>query len=139
MAGSKKPFRYRDDSGVDYTVVLDESNSTAVCGGQPLFLPRTAAHPLLPSNVTKRYINAFLTSNPNIKRRFWVGNPLAVAQILANAALTAGVYPTANDAAVTAVAWTIGSYRGEKTSVAPAFNATAGDTGLTDGSGTRDA
>jgi hypothetical protein len=139
MAGSIKPFRYRDDSGVDYTVRLDESNSTATCGGVPLFLSRTSAHPLLSSGVKKRYVTATLISNPNIRRRFWVGNPLAIPQILAGAAFLAAVYPVAGDTAVAPVAWSLGAYRGEKNAISPAFNTTAGDTGLTDGTSPRDA
>jgi hypothetical protein len=139
MAGSLKPFRYRDDAGSDFTVILDESNSTATVGGVSLFLARTAAHPLLSGRVKKRYVTATLVSNPNIKRRFWVGNPLAIPQILAGAAFLAGVYPVSGDTAVTAVAWSLGAYRGEKGAIPPALNATLGDTGLTDGSVQRDA
>jgi hypothetical protein len=138
MAGSLKPFRYRDDAGADFTVILDESNSTATVGGVALFLARTSPHPYLSNRVKKRYVNAFLTSNPSIKRRFWIGNPLAIPQVLAGAAFLAGVYPVPGDTAVAPVAWTITSYRGEKSATPPSLNTTAGDTGLTDGTAPRD-
>jgi hypothetical protein len=139
MAGSLRWFKYTDDAGGLFSVNLDESNSTATVGGVSLFTNRTAVHPLLSGRVKKRYVNATLTSNPNIKRRFWVGNPLAIPQILGGGAFLASVYPIAADTASAAVAWSITSYRGEKGAIAPALNATAGDTGLTDGSAARDA
>jgi hypothetical protein len=112
MAGSLRWFRYTDDSATPYSVLLDESNSRATCGGVALCLARTAAHPREQKSLSKRYVNCSLASNPNIKRRFWVGNSLAIPQILAGAAFLAVVYPTADDASGTAVAWTINSYRG---------------------------
>jgi hypothetical protein len=139
MAGSLNWFRYQDDAGTSYSIFVDESNAKATCGGVQLCLNRTASSPLLPGGYKKRYVNAVLTSNPNIKRRFHVGNPLAIPQILAGAAFLAGVYPVAGDTAVTPVAWTVGSYRGERSKTPPALNTTAGDTGLTDGTAPRDA
>jgi hypothetical protein len=138
MAGSLKWQRYRDDAGNDFSINIDESNASATCGGIVLCPARTSAHANLPTKLKKRYVNAYLTTNPNIKRRFWVGNPLAIPQILAGAAFLASVYPLPADTAVAPVAWTISSYRGEKNAPPPALNATAGDTGLTDGSPARD-
>jgi hypothetical protein len=138
MAGSLKYVRYNDDAGVAYSVNLDESNSEATCGGVALCLPRTAAHPNLPTKLKKRYVNCFLTATPAVKRRFWVGNPLAIPQILAGAAFLAAPYPSAADAAPVTAPWTITSYRGEKNSPPPALNTTSGDTGLTDGDVSRD-
>jgi hypothetical protein len=139
MAGSLKYFRYRSDAGVDYSINIDESNANATVGGVALCLPRTAAHPLLSGRTTKRYLLATLVSNPKIKRKFWVGNPAAIPQILAGSAMLAGVYPLSTDVAVAPVVWSISAYRGEKTGIAPAFNITAGDTGLTDGTASLDA
>lgn len=139
MAGSLNWFRYTDDGGTSYSVSLDESNSKATVGGVALFLNRTAAHPLLSSRTKKRYLLATLISNPQIKRKFWVGNPLAIPQILAGATLVAPVYPVVGDTAVTGVNWSITAYRGEKSATPPALNITAGDTGLTDGTVPRDA
>jgi len=138
MAGSLKYVRYTDDSGTAYSVLLDESNSEATVGGIAFCLARTAAHPNLPTKLKKRYVNCFVTATPAIKRRFWVGNPLAIPQILSGGAVLAPAYPGAADAAGTAVAWTITSYRGEKNSPPPALNTTGGDTGLTDGDAPRD-
>jgi hypothetical protein len=139
MAGSLNWFRYQDDSATSYSIFIDESNARATVGGIQLCLNRSAASPQLPAGLKKRYLNATLTSNPSIKRRFYVGNPLAIPQILAGGAFLAGVYPVTADTAVAAVAWTITSYRGEKSKTPPALNATAGDTGLTDGTAPRDA
>jgi hypothetical protein len=139
MAGSLRYFRYQDDSGASYSVQIDESNGEATCGGVALMLNRTAAHPRLGAGDKMRYCLASLSTNPNIKRKFYVGNPLAVAQIQAGAAFLAGVYPTAGDAATVTASWTVTARRGEKFRTAPALNATAGDTGLTDGDVPRDA
>lgn len=139
MAGSLRYFRYQNDAGAPLSVQIDESNGEATCGGVALMLNRTATHPRMGSGDKMRYCLAFLTATPAIKRKFYVGNPLAVAQIQAGAAFLAGVYPTAGDAATVTAAWTVTAFRGEKTRVAAAFNATAGDTGLTDGDVQRDA
>jgi len=140
MAGSKSWFKYTDDSGADFSVNLDESNSEASVGTERLFLNRTAAHPLLRKGTKLRYVNAFLVTNPVIKRRFYVGNPLAVPEILGGSSLTAAVYnlPT-DDAAPVVLTWTITSYRGEQTSIPPNVSTTSGDTGLTDNDPGRDA
>jgi hypothetical protein len=138
MAGSLKYFLYTDDANAPYSVNVDESNGEATVGGIRLCLVRTAAHPNLPTKLKKRYVNAFVTATPNIKRRFWVGNPLAIPQILAGGAFLASAYPTAADATPVTVPWTVSSYRGEKNSPPPALNATSGDTGLTDGDVGRD-
>lgn len=139
MAGSLRYMLYTDDAGANYSVNLDESNSEGTIGGIRMCLNRTAAHPNIPTKLKKRYVNAFVTATPAIKRRFWVGNPLAIPQILGGGAMLAGAYPSGADAATVTVAWTITSYRGEKNSPPPAFNATAGDTGLADGDVPRDA
>lgn len=139
MAGSKRWFRYQDDAGNSYSVNLDESNSEGTVGGVTMMASRTAAHPRLPNGLRMRYVNAFLTATPLVKRKFWVGNPLAIPQVLASAAMLAGAYPSATDGATVAGAWTISSYRGERNNGAPALNTTGGDTGLTDGDVQRDA
>jgi hypothetical protein len=139
MAGSLNWFRYTDDGAANYSIFIDESNAKATVGGVQLCLNRTAASPRLGTGFKKRYVNATLTSNPNIKRKFYVGNPLAIPQILTGGAFLAAVYPVPGDTAVAPVAWTVTSYRGEQTNAPPAINATAGDTGLTDGTVARDA
>jgi hypothetical protein len=139
MAGSLNWFRYTDDTGNSFSVKLDESNSKATVGGVQLFLNRTIVHPLLAKGFRMRYVNATLVSNPAIKRRFWVGNPLALAQVAVGGAFLAGVYPVAGDTAVTPVPWSITSVRGEQARLAPSLNTTGGDTGLTDGTVPQDA
>jgi hypothetical protein len=128
MSGSLRWFRYVSDAGTAYSVRLDESNSEALLGTTPLMQNRTAAHPLPPKGFKLRYINAFNTADPNIKRKFYLGSSAAVAQVAAGAALTAATYP-----GQTASAWTYTSIRGEKSPIAPPLNTTSGDTGLTDG------
>ncbi len=139
MAGSLNWFRYTDDTGNNFSVFLDESNSKATAGNVQLCLARAAVYPLLAAGFKKRYVNAYLSSNPSIKRRFIVGNPLALAQIATGGAFLAAVYPVPGDTAVAPVAWTVTSSRGEKSKVAPAVNTTSGDSGLTDGTTPRDA
>lgn len=138
MAGSLKWFKYTDDSAVDYSINVDESNAEGTIGGVRMCVVRSAAHPNLPTKLKKRYVNAFLTATPAVKRRFWLGNPLCIPQALAGAAMLAAPYPSAGDTAPVTAAWTITSYRGEKNAPPPALNATAGDTGLTDGDAPRD-
>jgi hypothetical protein len=139
MAGSLRWYKYTDDSGFPYSVNLDESNSNATCGGVALMVNRTTAHILPNSKLHKRYVLAFLTSNPAIRRRFWIGNPLAIPQILAQAAFLASVYPNSTDTPVPPSPWTVTAYRGEKAGLPPPFNILTGDTGLTEGSSARDA
>lgn len=138
MAGSLKWVSYTDDAGVAYSINVDESNSEGTIGGVRMCLNRTVASPNIPTKLKKRYVNAFVTATPAIKRRFWIGNPLCIPQALAGAAMLAAAYPTPADAAPTTVAWTITSYRGEKNAPPPALSTTSGDTGLTDGDVARD-
>lgn len=139
MAGSKRYFRYQNDAALPFSVQMDESNGEATCGGVALMLQRTASHPKMGVGDKMRYCLAFVTATPSIRRKFYVGNPLAIAQLQAGAAFLAAIYPSAADAANVTAAWTVTAIRGEKSSPAPAFNATAGDTGLLDGDAPRDA
>lgn len=133
MAGSIRFFKYTDDAGNSYSVKVDESNGEATVGGAALMLSRTAAHPYAPCVLQKRFCYAYVTATPAIKRRFYIGNPAAVIQILSGGAFLANIYPAAADGTPTQVAWTVTAYRGEKNSPPPALNTTGGDTGLTDG------
>lgn len=140
MAGSKSWFKYTDDAGVDYSVFLDESNSEAEVSGVRLMPVRTAAHPLLRRGIKLRYCNAYLNSNPVIKRRFYIGSAEAVVEVLSGAGIVAAVYANpADDVSAVAVNWTVTSYRGEDASIPPSLDATGGDTGLIDGDLARDA
>ncbi len=138
MAGSRKKFQYTNDAAVLYTVTLDESNSEGTIGGAAMFVPRSAQLPDVPRGTRLRYCNAYLLSNPVIKRKFYIGNPAAILQALAGATLLAAVYPSAGDAAPVTAAWGITSYRGEASSPPQPLNATSGDTGLTDGDAAAD-
>lgn len=131
MAGSRDIFQYTNDAGVLYAVEVDESNAEATAGGTQLMSRPTVALPGLPRRSQMRYVNCQLTSNPDIRRRFWIGNSAAVQQVLVGATFNAVVYPVSGDTGGTTEPWTIRSYRGEKF---PAnFNPSANDTGLTDG------
>jgi hypothetical protein len=138
MAGSQTWFQYKDDAGNVYSVVQDESNGIATVGGTRLAIARTAAHPAIPGRLRKRYLLAYLKSNPKVRRKFWVPNPLAIPQILASATMKAAVYASGADTVPVQEDWIISAYRGERGSVIPTVDATAGDTGLTDGSVGRD-
>jgi hypothetical protein len=138
MAGSRKKFQYTNDAGVLYTVNLDESNSEGTIGGTAMFLPRTTQLPDVPRGTKLRYCNAYLLSNPDIKRKFYIGNPAAVLQAVNGGALLAAVYPSAADAAPVTAAWGITSYRGEGSTPPQPINTTSGDTGLFDGDAAAD-
>lgn len=136
MAGSKRWFRYRSEGGADFSVNLDESNSEATSNSIRLMPARTAAHPLMAKGASMRYALASTpapvavaaaTTGKVVTRKFWVGDPAALAAIQAGNAIVASVYP-----GLAAVNWTVTAIRGEKTRVAPALNVTAGDTGLDD-------
>ena len=138
MAGSRKRFQYTNDAGVLYTVNLDESNSEGTIGGVAMFLSRSAQLPELPKKTKLRYVNAYLVSNPLIKRKFYIGNPACIVQAVNGAALSAVPYPVPGDTAGTPLAWAITSYRGEESSPPPPINTTSGDTGLIDGDPAQD-
>jgi hypothetical protein len=138
MAGSLTWFQYKDDAGNTYSVMQDESNGLATIGGVRLALARTAANPAIPGRLRKRYVLAYLKSNPKLRRKFWVANPLAIPQILSSAAMKAAVYASGADTTPVQEDWVISAYRGERGSIVPTVDATAGDTGLTDGTVGRD-
>ena len=131
MAGSRDLFQYTNDAGVVYTVEIDESNAEATAGGTPLCLRPTALTQGLPRRSMMRYANCFLVSNPDIKRRFWIGNPAAIANVINGQTFSAVVYPNSGDTAGSTETWSIASYRGEKFAAVQALNTP--DTGLTDG------
>lgn len=55
MAGSNKWFVYTTDTGADYALQLDESNTEAVNGGTQDFLNDSTLVYALPRNVKPRY------------------------------------------------------------------------------------
>lgn len=129
MAGSREYFKYVGDDGVEYAILIDESNGEATCGGTQLCDALTSATTqFLPRNIKKRYINATLDSDPKVRRRFWVGAQGAITNILQGDEFKAVVYPVSGDSQGTQEAWTVNSYRGERTSFVSLT-----DTGLTEG------
>jgi hypothetical protein len=56
MAGSIKWFVYTDDSGTDYGIKLDESNTEAVNGGVQDFLPGAGLTAGVPRNIKVRRV-----------------------------------------------------------------------------------
>lgn len=133
MAGSKRLFKYIDDAGEAYSVLLDESNSEGYVGATALFQNRSATHPEKPQSLKFRYILATLISNPTIKRKFWVGDPAVLIGIFSGAILNANVYPVSGDTAPSIAQWTVTRFVGESRRIIEALNNTGGDTGLTDG------
>jgi hypothetical protein len=128
---------YTADNGTEYSVKVDESNAAAETVGSnsvPIMLVRTANAPMLPKGLNMRYVNTYNADIPRQKRKFWIGDPTAVSEILlVGASLTATRYPAgAGDNAGVESTWIITSYRGERSTQPPAFDAP--DTGLTDAS-----
>lgn len=67
MAGSRKNMMYKDDSGVDYIVMIDESN------GETLgFLPLATGNSFS-KDIEMRYVQGFFVDAPDIKRKLPVG------------------------------------------------------------------
>jgi hypothetical protein len=61
MAGSRKWFVYSDDTGVDYAINLDESNTEAINGTDGDFTDTSAVVAAVPRNIKTRalyYANA---------------------------------------------------------------------------------
>lgn len=56
MAGSQKWFVYTTDSGTDFAVYRDESNTETVNGGTQDYVAATTTQFALPRNVKPRYI-----------------------------------------------------------------------------------
>jgi hypothetical protein len=137
MSGSLTYRKYTADSGVDYSIKVDESNANTIIsggggvGGQ-LCPPRTANNPDLPRGLKKRYVLAYSADNPSIRRKFYIGDrSLLAALLLPGTRLSAEEYPGDDDTAGVVNQWVVTAYRGEKVPIIPAFSAP--DTGLTDG------
>ena len=54
MAGSKKWFIYTTDNGVDYAILLDESNTEAVNAGTQDYVDGLVVSAALPRNIKPR-------------------------------------------------------------------------------------
>lgn len=131
MAGSRSIGVYTADNNIDFAIRGDESNFRATVGGVRLVAERTVSVPGLPAGVERRYVLAYLDSNPRIRRKFTVGSTTAIEELFGNSTLLAVVYPTSDDTAGTPEAWTITYYAGERASFVPGIG--VADTGLTDG------
>jgi hypothetical protein len=136
MAGSITWRAYAPDSALptaEYALKIDKTNAAATTTtGSYILMPiRTSASTqILPSWIKKRYVLAHSTSNPKIKRKFYVGNLTALTSILGGSTISTEDYPGADDVAGTNTTWTVTAFRGEKRNIPPAY--TSGDTGLTD-------
>lgn len=134
MAGSLLYFEYEADDGTSYAVKVDKSNANAVInpGNETLMSTRSTPNIKgLPRGLKMRYVLAYQQDKPEIRRKFWVGNTLAVVGILTpGTTIQTEAYPGANDVAGVTKTWVITAFRGEKTPIIPAV--TAPDTGLTD-------
>lgn len=133
MAGSRRKFRYQSDSGQAFVLTLDESNGEAANGGGIRLTPNLVGGELnKPSGFTPRYVLAHLQSNPQIRRKFIVGDPDVVVGLVSTGnTVSAAVYANADGTAPTPATWVVTAYRGEK--IAVASGVAAADTGLTDG------
>lgn len=56
MAGSRRWYVYTDDTGTDYAINLDKSNTDAVNGGAQVFPSTGGPTASVPKNVKVRYV-----------------------------------------------------------------------------------
>lgn len=135
MAGSITNRQYITDSGVRYSIRVDKSNANGNIGGDARSLCglREGNYPALPAGFGKRYLLAFLKSNPLVKRKFFVGNAdvLRVA-LLPGSTISASPYAATDGGPGPEEEFVITAYRGERQRVEADY--LAGDTGLDDGS-----
>jgi hypothetical protein len=138
MAGSLTWRQYTSDSGVAYSIKLDESNARGTVGttAGDLCPVRTANLSLPPAGFKPRYANCYNQATPTQKRKFLVGSLTALSSLAApGSTITATAVSGAADTAGTTVTWVVSSVRGERFRLAPPFGSP--DTGLTDGSATQ--
>jgi hypothetical protein len=138
MAGSITYQRYTDDSGLSYSIKMDESNAKGTVGSKRLCLARSVAHDGMPKNMEPRYVLAYNQITPAQKRKFIVGNPNAITDLLTPGAIVVSEqYPAVNSESGgggATINWIVTYYSGERRKLIPAVNSSTGDTGLTDGS-----
>lgn len=139
MAGSRTIREYTDDAGIVYAIRTDKSNGNASPGGGAnisLLAARTANVPLIPKGFEPRYVLAYNQSNPNQRRKFYVGNLQAIQPLLVpGATIIAEDYPGLNDTPGVNTTWVVTYYSGERRALIPSI--TSPDTSLTDGVLTR--
>jgi hypothetical protein len=131
MSGSVNWFAYTTDGGVLYSVRADESNARGTILGTRLLTARLARYPCLPRDFRKRYVNTVLASNPRIRRKFWVGNPLAWNKIGSGSIILAWFRTSEQIQTGRVDAWRVQSRCGEELILPPSIS--TGDTGLIDG------
>jgi hypothetical protein len=138
MSGSMTHRTYTSDSGVVYSVKVDESNANAIAtngagvSSSALLPARTVNSPYPPCGMKPRYANCYNSANPNQKRRFKFTTAAAVVLASDGATISAEDYPAGGgNAPGTVQTWVVTSIRGEKSRKAPSI--TSVDTGLTDG------
>lgn len=90
MAGSIKWFVYTTDTGVDYGLKLDESNTEAINGGTQDLITGSTIVPALPRNIKPREIFYTNTARSRTVRC------VALTQTIYNA-VTGGSVPTIGD------------------------------------------
>jgi len=108
-----KKLSYIDDRNIAYTVDLENEDSRGSISGNALFGNKINSAPNLPATIKMRYVNAFLKSNPSIKRRFYVGNLTARNSAIVGGELLGLPLPSAGLPGNALRAWGISSYRGE--------------------------
>lgn len=73
MTGSIRNFLYEDSFGNNWGVRKDESSAEALSGSNKLFNDYTAGTQQLPRGIRMRYVNAVLSTDPSIRKRFEIG------------------------------------------------------------------
>lgn len=134
MAGSISYRKYTSDSGAQYTIKIDKSNASGNIAGdaRPLCAVRDANYTLLPRGFKKRYLLAFQSDLPRIKRKFYVGDPtLLGAALVPGATIVATSYPLPDGTAGFETTFVVTAYRGEGQQIASSFRTE--DSGLDDG------
>jgi hypothetical protein len=122
MSGSLTWRTYTGDNGTSYSVFRDESNSESVpsTGTATLLSPFAAGNQGLSSLIKPRYVNAQLSTNPAIRKRFIVGTIAAFGTITAGTTITENSTPP--------LVWNVTGKVGERQRIP-----TSVDTGQTDG------
>lgn len=104
---------YLDDSGKSYRVTVPTWEWNNTLGGTTVFNRRNARFPILPSSIRMRYVNAFLLSNPSIRRRFFLGNRIALKFAIEGKELLGLPLNVEDTGGNAQVIWIVSSIRGE--------------------------
>jgi hypothetical protein len=123
MSGSLTWRTYTGDNGTGYSVFRDESNAesiTSTSGAATLLSALVPGNPGLSQLIRPRYVNAQLSTNAAIRKRFIVGTIAIFGAIAAGTTITENTTP--------ALVWNVTGKVGERQRIP-----TAVDTGQTDG------